>query len=394
MENDKKNALSPIAEKVTSFDSLYDGLKKSCKNVRWKDSVVGYESRGLRATYKLQEALRSGDYQIQGYQRFRIFEPKERRIVATRIRDRQFQHSLVDNYVYPQVTKSFIRDNHACQKGRGVDDCLNRMTRHLRKYYQKYGCEGWVLKCDIHHYFESIPHDKAKEAFDKLLQDEWCKQKVFDIIDSFNQDGTETGVDSSYSDGKSEYDDFRGLGLGSQISQLCGLVLLNDLDHYIKEVLHIEAYSRYMDDLILVDHDKEHLRYCRDEIERKLHDLGLTLNKKTGLFPLKNGVIILKWRFVLTKSGAVKRIMNREKITHQKKKVTKILDRESHGMCEPGTADASMQSWMANAKRGDSFSERREMARIYCELSGGKRYHDYIKSGTKDSTSGSNSKTV
>ena len=104
------------------------------------------------------------------------------------------------------------------------------------------------------------------------------------------------------------------------------------------------VFSAMSLNLILVDHDKEHLRYCRDEIERKLHDLGLTLNKKTGLFPLKNGVIILKWRFVLTKSGAVKRIMNREKITHQKKKVAKILDRESHGMCEPGTADASMQS--------------------------------------------------
>lgn len=107
---------------------------------------------------------------------------------------------------------------------------------------------------------------------------------------------------------------------------------------------------------------------------------------------------LCKYTLTVTKSEKFfpksTRIMNLEKITHQKKKVTKILDRESHGMCDPGTADASMQSWMANAKRGDSFSERREMARIYCELSGGKRYHDYIKSGTKDSTSGSNSKTV
>lgn len=85
-----------------------------------------------------------------------VHEPKERDIVATRIKDRQFQRSLCDNGFYDQITRSFITDNCACLKGRGVDYTLNRLTCHLRRYRQKHGSEGWVLKCDIHHYFQSI----------------------------------------------------------------------------------------------------------------------------------------------------------------------------------------------------------------------------------------------
>lgn len=50
-----------------------------------------------------------------------------------------------------------------------------------------------------------------------------------------------------------------GLGLGSQISQIMELLVLNDLDHYIKERLKIKYYIRYMDDFILIHPDKEYL---------------------------------------------------------------------------------------------------------------------------------------
>ena len=120
-------------ENIISFDNLYKGLKDSCRNVRWKSSVMSYEMNAIQNTYQLRQDLLNGKYKIQPYQIFQIHEPKERTIVATRIRDRQFQHSLVDNYLYDQLTKSFIGDNCACLRNRGVDDCLHRMTRHLRK---------------------------------------------------------------------------------------------------------------------------------------------------------------------------------------------------------------------------------------------------------------------
>ena len=77
-------------EKIISFDELYKGLKKSCKSVRWKDSTVNYEMNALRNTYELRQSLLDGTYQISKYQKFTVHEPKERDIVATRLKDRQF----------------------------------------------------------------------------------------------------------------------------------------------------------------------------------------------------------------------------------------------------------------------------------------------------------------
>lgn len=343
---------------ITSFDNLYKGLKDSCRNVRWKSSVVSYELHGLRNTYNLKIDLESGKYKPQPYQLFTIYEPKKREIMATRIRDRQFQHSMVDNYVYEKITKSFIRDNCACLKGRGVDDCLSRMTRHLRKYYLEYGNEGYALKCDIRHFFQSIPHSVAKSAVSKRIDDDFVKERIFEIIDSFG--GTE------------------GLGLGSQLSQLLALAVLDDLDHFIKERLHIKYYIRYMDDFVLIHNDKKYLKYCLSEIEKQLNKIGLNLNRKTGISKLKQGVKILQWRFILCKSGKILKRMDKKKISKQRRKIKKLHTKEMMGEVANGTCRQSMQSYMANARRGDSYFVRSKVAKYYRDLSGDK-YHDYVK---------------
>lgn len=77
-------------EQVISFDNLYKGLKESCRNIRWKDSTVGYEGNALKNTYRLRQTLLNGTYKIDRYQHFTIYEPKRRDIVATRLKDRQF----------------------------------------------------------------------------------------------------------------------------------------------------------------------------------------------------------------------------------------------------------------------------------------------------------------
>lgn len=334
-------------EQAISFDSLYKGLKISCRNIRWKDSTVGYEGNALRNTYRLRQSLLNGTYHIDRYQHFTIYEPKRREIVATRLKDRQFQRALCDNGLYDQITKSFITDNCACLRGRGVDYTLNRMTAHLRRYYHEHGTDGWVLKCDIHHYFQSISHDIAKAAIRKRVTDTQIVERACEIVDSFGE---------------------CGLGLGSQVSQLVALAVLDDLDHYIKERLRVKHYVRYMDDFILIDSDKEFLRRCRLEIEERLNALGLQLNGKTALYPLRQGVKILQWRFIVTDSGAIIRKMAKKKQGKQRRKLKKLMAKEQSGEYAPGTAHESLVSFLANAARGNTYHERRKMIKFYYEL--------------------------
>ena len=111
-------------DEAISFDNLYKGLKRACKNVRWKDSVVGYEFNGLKNTLSLRQDLLEDKYKIQPYQHFIIYEPKRREIVATRIRDRQFQSALCYAGLYDDICEHFIRDNCACQIAKGTDQRL------------------------------------------------------------------------------------------------------------------------------------------------------------------------------------------------------------------------------------------------------------------------------
>ena len=87
-----------------SFENLYEALLKVKAGVMWKDSTSSYFANGFKKTYELRQSLLLDTYTISKYSIFNICEPKKREIVATRIRDRQFQKALVDNILYPQLT--------------------------------------------------------------------------------------------------------------------------------------------------------------------------------------------------------------------------------------------------------------------------------------------------
>lgn len=338
-------------EIVMSFRSLYRALKKSCKDVRWKPSVITYEYNAMKNTYKLHQQLVNGTYKLKGYQIFQIHEPKERTIKATKIVDRQFQHSLCDNLVYHQLTKSLISDSCACLLGRGVDYCLDRITKHLVQINGERGTNAWVLKCDVRKYFDSIPHEVAKQAVRKRIQDPQAIYYIEQVIDSFEGDC--------------------GIGLGSQLSQLIANAVLDDMDHMIKEQLKIRHYVRYMDDFVLIHEDKEYLKYCRRLIEVRLNRLGLSLNPKSCMYPLSQGVKMLHWHFYIKSSGKILRRMENNRPAKQRRRLSKILQMERAGELPEGTAQKTHMSWLANAKRGDTYIWRKEMHEYYNRLTGG-----------------------
>lgn len=336
------------------FGNLYKALKKCCRNVRWKDSVVGYEANALKNTYKLRQDLLHGKYKISPYQKFIIYEPKVRTIVATRLRDRQYQKALCSAGLYDDFVEHLIHDDGACQTGKGTDFSLNRMTAHLRRYFNEYGTDGWVLKCDIKKFFPSTRHDVAKRAVCKRVKDERACIAVCNVIDSF---GGEVGI-----------------GLGSQISQLVELCVLDDLDHFIKEKLRVKHYLRYMDDFILIHPDKRYLQSCLKEIALRVGTTGLCLNDKTTLYPLRQGVKLMKWRFVIASTGRILRYMDSGKLGKQRRKMKKLMAKEQAGLLEKGTTHDSFIAWRANAKRGDTFFQRQRMEHYYYQLKGELQY--------------------
>lgn len=342
-----------VKERVCDFGNLYAAMNKCSHGVMWKDSVASYVNNGLANCLSLRKQLLNDKYDISKYTIFYIYDPKLRRIVSTHFRDRVFQRSLCDNYLTEQVTRSFIYDNGACQVGKGTKFTRDRLKRHLQKFYRKHGLNGYVHKFDLSNYFGSTSHCVAIAAMSDRIDDEWALSEVKRIIDSFD-DGS---------------DPTAGLGLGSQVTQLIQLAVLDDLDHFIKEKLHIKYYVRYMDDFILIHEDKEYLKQCRKLIEERLSELGLKLNtKKSQLSAITQPIHFLGFSFRLTQTGKVVMKLLPAKISHERRKLRKLVRRAKDGFMTRKDVDQCFESWKAHASQGDCYNLIQSMTKYYLSL--------------------------
>ena len=323
-----------------TFGNMRKALRKSCNNVRWKASVTSFEMNGLKNTIKTMIEIDKGKYKLLKYSEFTITEPKERNIKATRIRDRQVQRCLCDNYLYAAFTRSFIYDNCACQVGKGTDFALNRLKVHLQKQYRKSGNDFYYLKCDIHHFFESINHEILKEFVKRQIDNRLAIDLTFQVIDSFGK---------------------VGLGLGSQLSQLLALLFLNEMDHIIKEKLHIKHFIRYMDDFILLCDDKDYLLYCRDYIGTYLQSIGLELNRKTTIQHIKRGLSFLNWNFRVMPLGKIIMVHNKKRLHSKCRKIRKMINLFNLGKISYKSIEQSINGIIAHLSKGNSY-------RVICEF--------------------------
>ncbi len=141
-----------------------------------------------------------------------------------------------------------------------------------------------------------------------------------------------------------------GYNPGSQMVQLAGISVLNPLDHYIKEELGIESYTRYMDDFLLIHPDREYLEYCRMQIESMLKKDGFSLNKKkTRIYPISEGIKFLGFIFKLTGTGKVLRLIDPNNVKRERRKLRRAVAKAKRGEITREKVDQMFGSWKAHA---------------------------------------------
>ena len=264
-------------EDIIGFEPLWDSMMKCKRGVMWKSSVSNFVLNGLTEVGKLSDDLINGSYEERQHKYFTITSPKHREIMSISFRDRVYQRSLNDVAIYPAMSKSFIYDNCACQKDKGTDFARNRFKCHLQRFYRKHGRNGYVLKLDVRGYYPNMRHDKVKDKFRRRLSPE-VYEMAARILDGFPGDV--------------------GFNPGSQIIQIAGISILDDLDHYVKERLRVKYYVRYMDDILILGDNKEDLFRIRSEIEKELNKIGFELHsEKSGLISLSHGLMFLGFSY-------------------------------------------------------------------------------------------------
>ena len=335
--------------KATEFGSLLHAADQCCNGVRWKDGVIFFEDNICEHVAELYTSLQKGTYKLRPYKEFVIREPKTRIVTATQLHDRVVQKSICQNGFTEQISRSFIYDSGACQKGKGVDFQLNRVKCHLEKYFRENGTnQGWVYLFDLHDFFGSTRHEVACAADRKRLRDREIANHACTTINSFK----------------------RGTGLGSEESQLTQLAVLDDVDHMIKEKLRIKHYFRYQDDFVLIHSDRAYLVQCGEIIRDYLESIGLELNRKTNLHPLKDGFRFLQWKFDLLPKGKVIMRPADHKITKERRKLKKQKKLLEDGKITMAAIRDSYRCWKANISRGNTHNLLLMMDRLYLSLFG------------------------
>lgn len=351
----RRELLTTEYEKIHNFGNLYRAYRKARRGKRWKQAAARFETGLMEGLLLLSSQLKHKTYRLSPYNTFEVFEPKRRTVMSNSYKDKIVQHTLCDNVLEPAFIRSFIRDNYASQVGKGTHDGLDRLREFMRRYYRKHGADGWVLKCDITKYFYMIEHDTLKTMIRKKIDDPDVLWLVDMIIDS-----TEGNI---------------GIPIGNQSSQLFALLYLDGMDHMIKDQMGVKYYGRYMDDFFILHEDKEYLRDCRKKIEEHLAGIGLALNQKTNIFPLRNGIDFLGFRTYMTDTGKVIRKIRRKSKNNMRRKLSKMAKLHKSGQIEIEAVNQSYQSWRAHAAKGNCYYLIQSMDQHYGNLfQGGKKW--------------------
>ena len=184
---------------------------------------------------------------------------KRRTIIVPTLEELVVQHCII-NALKPMFMQGMYEHSYASLPKRGAHKgkkVLEKWIRHDSKNTK------YILKMDIHHFFDSVPHSILKEKLAKCIKDEQMLNLLFEIIDVTDA----------------------GIPLGFYTSQWFSNWYLQELDHYIKEHLHAVHYVRYMDDMVIFGNNKKVLHRIRQDIDNYLNqNFGLELKGNWQVF--------------------------------------------------------------------------------------------------------------
>lgn len=184
---------------------------------------------------------------------------KVRRIIKPRFKYEQIIHHLIARQLGPIIKKGL--DPFVC--GSIPNRGPHYGQRYMRKWVNRYeDRKFYVLKMDIHHFYESIDHGVLMAKLSRIIKDDQMLHLITKVI--------------SVTD--------NGLPIGYFTSQWFGNFYLKDLDRWIKQDIKAEHYMRYMDDLVILGRNKKQLHKMRRQIAAYLGDIGLALNSSWQVF--------------------------------------------------------------------------------------------------------------
>ena len=326
---------------MTSFHSLMIA-ERECANGKRENRERLYFYDNLEDNLEeISRLLRDGKVPKVEYRSFYVSVPKVRKVIYIDYWSKVVQRTIYDA-LNPKICKTFIEDTYACIKGRGQLAAMERLYSWMQETRTS-GVEWYYYKFDVAKFFYRIDHEILMDLCRKKIDDD----RTVDLIGYYvNNDAIPFGMpldadQLTITEDQMLYE--LGIPIGGGLSHMLGNLYLDPLDQFCKRVLGIKRYIRYMDDIIILDTDKERLReYGRrmtEFIEERLH---LNFNNKTALRPVRVGCefvgyVIYDDHVILRKSTTLR----------MKRRLREVRQDYHDGKITFQEANATMQSYLA-----------------------------------------------
>ena len=293
-----------LYSKIYEKSNIHKAMNKASLRKKNRENVKKILNNQIYYTDLLYKLLKNKEYKPNPYREVKIHDgvrKKERTIYKPQFYPDQVIHWALMLPLEPILLRGMYYYCCGSVKNRGI--------LHGTKYIKKILVRDrkntkYCLKLDVKKFYPSINKEILKHKFIKIIK---CRDTL-DLIDLI--------IDSSKN----------GLPIGNYTSQWFANFYLQDLDHYIKEDLHIKYYIRYMDDIVLFHRNKKELHKIKEKIEAFLEKEDLKLKENWQLFKTDSRPLdFLGYRFyrgyTTLRRGNCLRIRRRIKKIYKKGKI-------------------------------------------------------------------------
>lgn len=339
---------------ITSFHTLMvadthvsKGKRENTERLRFYDNREGNLG-------EISTLLRAGKVPKVEYHSFYVYVPKVRKVIFIDYWSKVVQREIYD-VLNPKICRTFIEHTYACVKGRGQLAAMEQLYTWMRETRTS-GTEWYYYKFDVAKFFYRIDHEILMDICRKKIDD----PRTVDLLGYYiNNDAVPFGMplDANHltiTEEQMLYD--LGIPIGGGLSHMLGNMYLDPLDQFCKRVLGIKRYIRYMDDIIILDNDKERLkeygRRMTQFLEERLH---LNFNNKTALRPVRVGCEFVG--FVIYNDHV---ILRKSTTLRMKRTLRKTRQDYHDNLITFKEANATMQSYLAMLSHVDckKFKEK------------------------------------
>ena len=367
-------------ERMLALSELFEAYADCRANKRNTMNALAFEVDYEQRLIDLCKEINSNTYKPGRSIAFVLTRPVKREIFAADFKDR-IVHHLVINKLNPLFESVLIHDSYACRKGRGTHFAIARADRFIRRCSKNYTADCYVLKLDIQGFFMAI--DKRilwANLRDFIHQRYHCADKPL-LLELCYKILANNPTKNCFIKGRRHHwrtlppdkslfhsAPYCGLPIGNLTSQIFANFYMNSFDHFVKHDLGIKYYGRYVDDFLLVYHDKEYLLSLIPKIRDFLKDkLGLTLHpRKTYIQHYTKGVNFLGVVIKPHRITSGKRLRGNfydAMIEHNSKTCEKRPSKE-----EQASFLCSMNSYLGIMKHYNTYQLRRRMLRKHLSI--------------------------